>query len=267
MYSIVEVRRDNLAEHPQVICFINPKHEHYSLKIDWLKKRFKEGLKIKLLYVEGEKAPAGYIEYVPGEYAWRAVEAAGFLFIHCLWVYAKENRSKGFGSALIDDVRQAAKRLGQAGVAAVASRGPFMADPDVFLKNGFAVADESGPHQLLVNPYRPGRLPKFADWTSRLRSYRGWNIVYSKQCPWVARFVEDIKSASGGLNIRVKIQEIKTAAEAQKAPSVYSVFNLINDGRLLADHYISMTRFMNIVKKETRPGNSAAGKKASLPSR
>jgi hypothetical protein len=38
--------------------------------------------------------------------------------------------------------------------------------------------------------------------------------------------------------------------EAQAAPSPYAVFNLIYDGRLLADHYISETRLMNILRKE-----------------
>lgn len=34
------------------------------------------------------------------------------------------------------------------------------------------------------------------------------------------------------------------------APSIYATFNLINNGKLLADHYISLTRFNNIIKKE-----------------
>jgi predicted GNAT superfamily acetyltransferase len=242
----------NLSTHPQVVCFINPKHEHYGLKIGWLKERFREGLKIKLLYVAGEDRPAGFLEYVPGEFAWRAVEAAGYLFIHCLWIYSRQHRGRGFATALLEDVFRQAKRLGKAGVAAVASEGPFMASPAVFLKNGFTQADASGGYALLVKTTGPAPLPKFAAWETRLASYKGWHIMYSKQCPWVARFVEDVKSAAGRLGIRTKIHEIKSAAEAQKGPSVYSAFNLIKDGRLLADHYISMTRFGNILKKESK---------------
>jgi len=53
--NIIDVTEENLSEYPQVICYINPKHEHFHLKIDWLKQRFKEGLKKKILYPEGEK--------------------------------------------------------------------------------------------------------------------------------------------------------------------------------------------------------------------
>jgi hypothetical protein len=48
----------------------------------------------------------------------------------------------------------------------------------------------------------------------------------------------------------MQITELKTPADAQNAPSLYSVFNLINNGKLLADRYISLTRFNNILKKE-----------------
>ena len=42
---IVEVTAENIADHPQAICFINPKHELYHKKIDWLKEKFENGLK------------------------------------------------------------------------------------------------------------------------------------------------------------------------------------------------------------------------------
>jgi hypothetical protein len=45
--TIVEVTPDDIAEHPQTICFINPKHELYHKKVDWLKERFRKELKIK----------------------------------------------------------------------------------------------------------------------------------------------------------------------------------------------------------------------------
>jgi hypothetical protein len=62
MYKIIEMSENNLSDYPQVICFINPKHEHYGLKINWLKERFKEGFKIKLLQTVNDKKIAGFIE-------------------------------------------------------------------------------------------------------------------------------------------------------------------------------------------------------------
>jgi len=100
--NIVEVTAHNISEHPQAICFINPKHEFYHKKVDWLKDQFKNGLTIKLLYLKGEKKPIGFIEYVPGESCWRSVNAKGYMFIHCLWTNGKKYQHQGLGALLIE---------------------------------------------------------------------------------------------------------------------------------------------------------------------
>ena len=46
--EIIEVTPENISEHPQAICFINPKHDLYHKKIDWLREQFKNELKIQL---------------------------------------------------------------------------------------------------------------------------------------------------------------------------------------------------------------------------
>ena len=138
--NIVEVTMNNIAEHPQAICFINPKQEHYHKKVEWLKEQFDNGLKIKLLYLQGEK--------------------------------------------------------------------------------------------------------------NQLQNYQNLTILYSRQCPWVPRFIEEVKPFLEQEQLNPTIIELKTAAQAQQAPSLYGVFNLIYNGKLLADRYISTTRFMNIVRKE-----------------
>ena len=43
--TIIDVTIDNISEHPQVICFMNPKHEFYYKKVDWLKKQYENGFK------------------------------------------------------------------------------------------------------------------------------------------------------------------------------------------------------------------------------
>lgn len=51
-------------------------------------------------------------------------------------------------------------------------------------------------------------------------------------------------------DIDLKITKLETAQEAKNAPSGYGVFSLLHDGKLLEDHYLSATRFRNILKKE-----------------
>ena len=248
--KIVTVTADNLAEYPQVICFINPKHEFYHKKIEWLDQQFRNGLRIKLLFIEEEKKPVGFIEYIPGEHCWRSVQAHGYMFIHCLWTNGKTYQHQGLGAELIVEVERDAKDL--LGVAVIASDKAFMAKRDIFVKNGYELAEESGKEQLLVKALKKGPLPRINDWKSVLNSYQGLNIVYSKQCPWVARFMEEVKPILAEEHLDVNITEIKTAKEAQNAPSLYATFNLIYDGKLLADRYISTTRFKNILKKELK---------------
>jgi len=246
--NIVEVTAENIADHPQAICFINPKHELYHKKIDWLNGQFEIGLKIKLLYLKGEKRPIGFIEYTPGEYCWRSVDAKAYMFIHCLWTNGKKYQHQGLGRRLIDEVEKDAKKM--MGIAVITSDKSFMANKEIFLKHGYAVVSESGKEQLLAKQFRNGPSPSINDWQAELAKYNGLTIVFSQQCPWVARFVEEVKPTLEDLKLNPTIVELKTAAQAQKAPSLYGIFNLIYDGKLLADRYISTTRFLNIVRKE-----------------
>ena len=91
----------------------------------------------------------GFIEFISANQAWRPVNAENFMFIHCLVIYSKKDRSKGCGSLLITEAEK----------------------------------------------------------------------------------------------------------EAKNAPSGYGVFNLLHDGKLLEDHYLSATRFKNILKKELKNTN------------
>jgi hypothetical protein len=247
---IIEVGASNLDEYPQVICFINPKHTYFHKKIEWLREQCKNGLKIKLLFVKGEKKPIGFIEYVPGEFCWRPVDAKGYLFIHCLWTYGKKNQRQGLGSLLIREVEKDAKNL--SGVSVITSDNAFMADKSIFLKNGYSIISGYGKEQLLAKRFKDVPPPTLNDWQKELGKYPGLSIVYSRQCPWVARFIEEIQPMLAEKNLHPHITELTTAAQAQKAPSLYGVFNLIYNGRLLADRYISTTRFANILKKELK---------------
>jgi len=248
---VIDVNENNASRYPAP-CFMNPASEGYQTKLTWLKERFSEGMKIRLLYFENDPKCHGFIESIPGEYAWRAVEAPGYLFIHCLWISPNKVKNKGYGSLLLRECIKDAEKQGKYGVAVVASDGAFMARKDLFLKNGFQAVEASGMLTLLVKPLKPGPLPKFRDWQKQLGKYKGLNIVYSNQCPWVARFIKEIDEIIQAKGLRVKITELRTARQAQAAPSIYGVFTLLQDGRILADHYISQRRFLNILNRELR---------------
>jgi ribosomal protein S18 acetylase RimI-like enzyme len=250
--AIISSNSENVSEY-EPVCFLNPKNEGYQKKLGWLKKRFSEGLQIKQLYSEEERKCIGFIEYTPGEYAWRAVDAKGYMFIHCIWISPNKFKGKGYGSLLVEECIKDAKNEGKYGVAVVTSEGPFMAGKALFLKNGFEPVAKAKPSfELMVTTLERGPLPKFTDWEKQLSKYEGLNIIYANQCPWVARSIEDLGEIANKKGLEVKITELKSAEETQNAPSAYGIFNLVYNGKLLADHYISNTRFLNILKKELR---------------
>ena len=250
--EIINIDINNISEYPPR-CFLNPQNEGYQIKLKWLKKRFSQGLKMKQLYIENEKKAIGFIEYIPGEYAWRAVDAKGYMFIHCMWTSPNKYKNKGFASLLVNDCIKDAKESDKYGVAVVTSEGPFMAGKDLFLKNKFkSIASAKPSYELMVKTIKNGTLPKFKDWEKQLSNYEGLNIIYSNQCPWVARSIKEIKETAKKKGLDLKVIDLKTAEDAQNAPSIYSTFNLIYNGKLLVDHYISIKRFEKIIKKEIK---------------
>ena len=250
--KIFTINEHNISHYPPR-CFLNPKNEGYLIKKDWLLKRFSEGLIIKQLYTADEKKCIGFIEYVPGENAWRAVNAQGYLFIHCIWISPNIYKEKGYGSLLVNECINDAKTHGKEGVAVLTSEGPFIAGKDLFIKNGFqSIASAPPSYELMIKTLKTGPKPKFMDWKNQLSKYNGLNIIYSNQCPWVARFIDELDEIAKKEDLELKVTELKNAKEAQNAPSVYASFNLVYDGKLLADHYISKTRFLNIIKRETK---------------
>jgi L-amino acid N-acyltransferase YncA len=241
---ILDINSGNMDQYPPA-CFLNTKHPILKTKLDWIKNRFKEGMKIKQLYFEDMKKAIGFIEYIPSEYAWRAIDAKKYLFVHCIWIYPNKNKKKGYGTLLLDQVIDDAMKNKFNGVCAVVSDGAFMADKTLFLKNGFKEVANDGKDSLLVKQLKNSQLPKFKDYKKQLAKYKGLHILYTDQCPWVSRFVSEIDSKK----YNIKITQLKTAKQAQSAPSIYATFNLIKDGKILADRYISKTRFENIIKK------------------
>lgn len=250
--TIIDVNLKNITQYPPT-CFLNPKNEGYLIRREWLKKRFSEGMRIKLLYIENEKKANGFIEYVPGENAWRAIDAKDYMFIHCIWISPNKYKEKGYGSILINECIEDAKRDGKHGVAVVTSEGPFMAGKALFIKNGFKSVAQAEPSiALMAKSIKKGPLPKFTDYEKQLGKYKGLNIVYSNQCPWVARSIPELKEIAKKKSLSLKVIELKTAKQAQNAPSVYAVFSLIYNGKILADHYISSKRFQNILGKKLK---------------
>jgi GNAT superfamily N-acetyltransferase len=230
-------------------CLVNRKNQGFQPKVEWLHRGFTDGLRF-FLFRDGEGRPLGFLEYVPGEHAWRPVDARGWLFVHCLWVYPRGQRIAGLGSWLIRACLEEARQTRAIGVAAMVSDGPWMAGKEVFLKNGFRMVGAADRFQLVTYHLRDGPEPRFRDISGNATQYRGLHVVYCAQCPMLPKSVNDLSETATEHGLELKVTVLDSAHAAQNAPSSYGVFSLLWNGRLLSDHYVSKTRFKNLLRQE-----------------
>ncbi|UCC99373.1 MAG: YoaP domain-containing protein [Phycisphaerales bacterium] len=248
----VNVTQDNFCGLP--CCGIkDTENEGHERKSKWLKTYFKRDLQARVLLAE-KNVQCGYIEYLPGQYAWREVEADDYMFIHCIWTFFKKSQRKGYGRLLIQACVDDAKRAKMKGVAVLARKRPWLAGSSIFLRNGFEIVGRVPPdYELLVRRLsKTAPNPRFKDrWDQRLKKYgKGLTIIRANQCPHTIRFGDRIAEVVERVyGLKPRIVELKTYQQAQNAPTRYAVFAVIYDGQLLADHQISAERFKNIMNE------------------
>ena len=250
--KIINTNSDN-ADNFAMCGYKNEKQGGYRRKIEWNKKRFAEGMRYKVLHSEGHGAVGG-IEYIPGEFTWRAVEASGYMMIHCIYIMKKPYKGKGYGNLLLAECLKDAKKEKMNGVAVIARKGTWMAGKELYIKNGFEVVDTAPPDfELLVNRFnKKAPLPKFTgDWDKREKKYsKGLTLITSDQCPYTTKAINEIsETAKSEYGFTPKIVELKSAKEAQQSPCAFGCFCILFDGKVVADHPISNTRFKNIMNK------------------
>ncbi len=249
--QIIDTSSENI--HNYGFCgYSNPKSEGHMAKSEWLKKRYDEGLKFKVLHSDMDGS-VGIIEYIPGEYCWRAVKADGYMFIHCIMIYSKKYKGKGYGQKLLKQCILDARKDKKHGVAVMTSSGTWMADKDLFLTHGFELIDSAPPRFDLLalkfkkNAASPGFIPKGMEISGKYKE--GLTIFWSDQCPYIRKSVIDVTKAAAELGIKPKLVEIKDCKDAQKMPNPYGTYCMIYNGEIIADHPVSKTRFINIMSK------------------
>ena len=93
--NYIRITEENIdKEH--ICCAMSGKQS--LVKKEWLKRRFPEGL----VFYRSEERGKCFIEYIPAENAWVPIEAAGYLYINCLWV-SGSMKGHGYSSDLLDE--------------------------------------------------------------------------------------------------------------------------------------------------------------------
>jgi hypothetical protein len=250
--KLVEVGPENAAE-TGFFCFQNRrKEEGFRRKLNWLKKRFDEGLKIQVIREGGR----GFIEYIPGEYAWRPVDAKGYIFIHCLWVTGRK-RNVGCATTLLNKCIEDAKAAEMKGIAMVTSESHFMLGKRFLLKHGFESVESAPPSfELMVKKFGNARPPKLTgNWDAKLKRYgKGFTIITSDQCPYFVGAVNEMTGIADELGVGCKVVQLHTCDDVRdKAPSPFGVFSIIYNGNLIGYYYLGkkifMKRFSEMIKR------------------
>lgn len=237
--NLIDVHAGNVEKTGFFCMMSKKKSEGYRKKLAWLRARFTEGLRIKMLDLAA--GGRGFIEYIPGEYAWRPVFAAGHMFIHCIWV-AGQSKGKGYGDLLLDECLRDARAGGMRGVAILTSEAVWLVGKRFLLKHGFQPVDQAPPSfHLLVKQFEPGPLPSLPhDWDERSGRFgAGLTVVYADQCPYIPEATRAVLETAEARGIEARAVVLTSSREVREsAPSPYGVFQILYNGRLLSYHYL-----------------------------
>ena len=212
----------------------------HARKREWLRQCLPEGLRYRIAVEAATGRAVGMIEYAPGEVAWRAVDAPGYMVIHCLQV-PKASAGRGVGSLLVQECVEDARRNGMAGVVALATAKGWCADNRIYLKNGFQVVDRAAPSlELVATQLRPVEPASFGDWEERLRRLGPGVYMYvSKQCPFLSadRPLARREWIRREYGLSAQVIDVASHEMAQANPCVWGSSGVICNGQIV--NYVS----------------------------
>jgi N-acetylglutamate synthase-like GNAT family acetyltransferase len=240
--TLINVDAGNVEEEG-FFCYMSKRgSEGHGNKMTWLQDRFAEGMRMKVF----ELPTRGYVEYIPGEYAWRPVYAKGYMFIHCLWVVG-QSKKQGNATLLLEHVMHEAKAAGMKGVAMVTSKGNWLMGKMLLVKNGFESVDTAEPSfSLMVKKFGKAKSPYFAgDWERKAKEFGdGFTVLTTGQCPYLHDAVHMAEEIGHKLGIPCKVIYFHSAEEIREySPSPYGTFCIVYNGKVLSHHYLRGNQF------------------------
>lgn len=240
MARYLTLTEDDLDREHLCCALGDPKHARgVERKKAWMRERLPEGLVFRKLDARGK----AFIEYMPGEKAWRPIVADGWLVIHCLWV-SGQLAGHGHARALLTSCLEDAKRQKRHGVAVAAARTKraFLSDPKFFARHGFVETDRAGEFVVLARRLREGGPdPRFHPAVREPpRSTPGCFVGrYTDQCPFNAHWAGEVEAALHAHGQKAKVVPLRALEEARAVPSPLGAYGLDRDGRLVSHHLLT----------------------------
>jgi GNAT superfamily N-acetyltransferase len=247
--EILDVNADNVDE-LGFFCYMSKrKSEGYQRKLAWVKERFAEGMRIKLLKLPDR----GFIEYMPGEKAWRGVNADGYLVIHCLWVVGK-SKKQGHAKALLKACVDDARTSGMKGVAMVTSEGNWMMGKKFLVKQGWECVDTTDPKfSLMVTRFADDDPPSFlGGWDEKAAANAdGLTVFRTDQCPYIVDAVQNSVDTAAKTGVNCNVVELTSSEEVKElSPSPFGVYGMTLNSCMLSYHYMLEKDLVPLLENE-----------------
>lgn len=232
----ITLTKENIdKEH--ICCAFSDKKctEGYELKKKWLKQEFDNGYVFRRLDARAKV----FIEYVPAEKAWIAVDAPNFLMINCLWV-SGQYKCQGHAKVLLQSAIDDAKAQGKSGLVTVVGtkKFHFMSDTKWLLGQGFKTVEvlTNGFSLLALTLDNAASTPSFKACVKNgeCDEKEGLVAYYTNRCPFTDYYVNSsLLVLAQENNIPLKIIKLETMQQAQKAPTPATIFSIFHNGRFL----------------------------------
>lgn len=242
----IRVTKENLdSEH--ICCALSKNNDvQVASKKAWLADRFDEGL----VFLKSTARGKCFIEYLPAEYAWNPIDAAGYMYIDCLWV-SGSLKGHGYSSDLLEACINDSKEKGKIGLCILSStkKKPFLADPRYLKHKGFEVCDEADNGiQLWYLPLTPETSkPAFKDCARHPAvEEKGYVLFYTSQCPFNAKYVPIVEQAARDHGISFKAIHLESREQAQSAPTPITTYALFHDGIYLTNEQLNDNKFLKL---------------------
>lgn len=246
--EIIKITESNIdTEH--ICCSIAEKKGENCVqsKKDWMRERLKEGLIFKKLNVRGKV----FIEYIPAESAWFPFNAEWYMVINCFWV-SGQYKGKGISNLLLEECINDSKLQGKRGIVVLSSKNkkPFLSDGNYFKYKGFKVADTAKPdYELLYISFNEDEVAPSIKECAKNGDIEEMGLVlnYSNQCPHTEKYVQIIKKVADSRELKIKINKYKNKSQAQNAPSPFTAYSLLYNGKFITNEVLSEKKFIKIL--------------------
>ena len=194
-----------------------------------------------------------FIEYIPAENAWVPIEAAGYMYIDCLWV-SGSLKGHGYSTDLLASCIEDSKKKGKRGlcILCAAKKKPFLADPKFLNYKGFAVSDEADNGiQLWYLPFdKKSEAPRFRECARHPHiDEKGYVLYYTSQCPFNAKYVPIMERTAKENDISFRAIHIESRDEAQNAPTPITNYALFLDGEYITNEQMNDKKFLKLIGK------------------